>query len=152
MSAAMIAHVFAASKSPPSARLVLLAIAYHTNHATGLAHPSERRLMMETGLSRRHLQRLLHELETCGELRIARSRGRGHANVYRITLKGVMVTPFLGEKRRHLVHEKGVMVTPQPNTRRTTAVRAHAELSTGCIGRHADGRLRWCDHCRYSHA
>jgi hypothetical protein len=86
MSMEMIAQVLRLSKSTGSAQKLLLVIAYHMNHETGLACPSRRLLATELRVSERHIKRLLHTLFKLGELDIRHGQGRGHLSTYHIRL------------------------------------------------------------------
>jgi hypothetical protein len=128
MSMETIAHVYAHSKiRNPAARAVLVAIAYHTNQQTGLAHPSLPRLAVETCLTIRGVRKAVKLIEQWDEMEVSPSRGRGHGKVYRITLKGEPSSSFSerkGEpsssfparKRGTTCHKKGERGSPQPNT------------------------------------
>jgi hypothetical protein len=86
MSISTVAQVRSSSKSTRSARTLLLVIASHINHDTGWAWPSLDRLADETTLTRRHVIRLITQLEALGELEVRRGHGRGHVNFYRVHL------------------------------------------------------------------
>jgi Helix-turn-helix domain len=86
MSISTVAQVRSSSKSHGSARTLLLVIASHVNPDTGWAWPSLDRLADEIARTRRHVIRLITELEILGELEVRRGHGRGHANFYRVHL------------------------------------------------------------------
>jgi hypothetical protein len=124
-----IVAVYTHSKAKGAAFAVLHAIAYHLNKDTDLTWLSEPTILADARLSRRQVQRALYQLESEGELIIEHSRGRGHAQVYRLPPHwiGVTMTPLCEkgdistEKRRHPVQEKasnpatkGVTLTPLP--------------------------------------
>jgi hypothetical protein len=94
MSWSAIEQVIAHSKAVGAARLLLLVIAHHINK-DGYTWLSEATLVNETRISRRHLIRLLPQLEAEGELCIERHGvGRGHAFTYRLPAKGATTSPF----------------------------------------------------------
>jgi hypothetical protein len=86
MSMSTVAQVRSSSKSQGSARTLLLVIASHINPDTGWAWPSLDTLADEIARTRRHVIRLIAELETLGELEVRRGHGRGHVNFYRVHL------------------------------------------------------------------
>ena len=86
MSISTVAQVRSSSKSHGSARTLLLVIASHVNPDTGWAWPSLDTLADEIARTRRHVIRLIAELETLGELEVRRGHGRGHVNFYRVDL------------------------------------------------------------------
>jgi len=86
MSISTIAQVRSSSKSHGSARTLLLVIASHVNPDTGWAWPSLDTLADEIARTRRHVIRLITELETLGELEVRRGHGRGHVNFYHVHL------------------------------------------------------------------
>jgi len=86
MSISTVAQVRSSSKSHGSARTLLLVIASHVNPDTGWAWPSLDRLADETALTRRHVIRLITQLEALGELEVRRGHGRGHVNFYHVHL------------------------------------------------------------------
>jgi hypothetical protein len=81
-----VAQVRSASKSTGSARTLLLVIASHVNPDTGWAWPSLDTLAKEIARARRHVIRLITQLEALGELEVRRGHGRGHVNFYRVHL------------------------------------------------------------------
>jgi len=90
MSMEALAQVIALTPSSPSARLLLLVIAYHIHPSTGSTSLSTQQLAAETGLSPRHLQHLLRQLDASGALVIERGGGLGDAHVYRLPSTGAM--------------------------------------------------------------
>ncbi len=88
-------RVWESSNAKLGARLVLLAIADHSNK-DGLAWPSAGRIACETLLSLRQVRRCLSELERAGELVIERGAGPNRTHVYRIV---VGLTPSVGGDR-----------------------------------------------------
>jgi Helix-turn-helix domain len=86
MSISTVAQVRSLSKSQGSARTLLLVIASHVNSDTGWAWPSLARLADEIARTRRHVIRLITQLETLGELEVRHGHGRGHVNFYRVHL------------------------------------------------------------------
>lgn len=83
MSIQAIAWVLENSKSEFGDRLVLLAIA---NHADGswCCFPSIPQIALEARMSTRSVYRCVDSLVQMGELEVARNRGRGNRNTYRI--------------------------------------------------------------------
>lgn len=67
------------------ALLVLLAVADYINKE-GIAWPSVSTLARKVRMSKRNVQRWLHELEKAGELEIHKNQGRRGSNIYRIRL------------------------------------------------------------------
>jgi hypothetical protein len=65
--------------------LVLLAVADYINKE-GIAWPSVSTLARKVRMSKRNVQRWLHELEKAGELEIDKNQGRRGSNIYRIRL------------------------------------------------------------------
>ena len=99
MSISTVAQVRSASKSTRSARTLLLIIASHVNPDTGWAWPSLDTLAQETALTRRHVIRLITQLEALGELEVRRGHGRGHVNFYRVLVTPAETAPAApGEK------------------------------------------------------
>jgi hypothetical protein len=62
---------------------VYVAICSHAGR-DGRAWPSLERLSSETGIDRRHLSALIHQIEATGLMSTTRGRGRGHTTVYRV--------------------------------------------------------------------
>lgn len=79
LSAAMYSHV----GLPPTAKLVLIAIADHINDETGYGWPSMSRLAHIAGIDKRNVLRWVIWLELEGHISIQRKRGR--SNGYRLT-------------------------------------------------------------------
>lgn len=67
------------SSLPPNARLVALTLSLHMNERGGSAYPSVARLVSETGLSRRAVQRALRVLEESGYLQLVAGVGGGRS-------------------------------------------------------------------------
>ena len=76
--------VFDASKSRGAARLTLLAIAEHAGERD--AFPGLTRLQRYTRLSRETVVNSIRKLEKLGELKVTRTPGGRHSNVYKIVL------------------------------------------------------------------
>ena len=72
------------SKSRHGARLVLLALADHTNTPGGWAWPSNKELQRKTNLTERAVRTAVAELIELGELAVDLSSGPGGCNRYRI--------------------------------------------------------------------
>lgn len=72
ISAHIMAEIAAHSKTRGSARHLLLTIASYANPNGRGAYPSMQTLAADTGLSERHIQRVLRSLETSGDLTIDR--------------------------------------------------------------------------------
>jgi hypothetical protein len=104
MSIKIMSHVWEHSQASGTELLLLLAIADHADDQ-GRAFPSIERLAHKTRTSRTTVKRLLKRLEALGELTVARGQGRNRTSIYRIHLKGSILTPF---------PEKGPSVTPFP--------------------------------------
>jgi hypothetical protein len=86
MSISTVAQVRSSSKSQGSARTLLLVIASHVNPDTSWAWPSLDTLAAEIARTRRHVIRLITQLEMLGELEVRRGHGRGHVSFYRVHL------------------------------------------------------------------
>jgi hypothetical protein len=86
-----------------SAHKLLLILAYHTNHLTGLTCPGHRLLAQELLITERQVIRLVHRLEKDGWIEVVRGQGRGHLSVYRIKLDPTEV-----------IHRKGDILPPAP--------------------------------------
>jgi helix-turn-helix protein len=86
MSDAMVAYVRTRSKSTGMAKFLLVLLASHHNHLTGLCNPSLDTLAWEFTRSKAYVIKLLHQLEQLGELQILRGHGRTHVNHYIFTL------------------------------------------------------------------
>jgi Helix-turn-helix domain len=99
MSMSTVAQVRSSSKSHGSARTLLLVIASHVNPDTGWAWPSLDTLADEIARTRRHVIRLITELETLGELEVRRGHGRGHVNFYRVHLTQAETAPAAPAKK-----------------------------------------------------
>lgn len=78
MSAASVASVFHHSHHAGTAKLVLLAIAWHEDETGGGAWPSISRLAMYAGVSERQVIRALAVLEESGELDVDRHNGKSY--------------------------------------------------------------------------
>jgi Helix-turn-helix domain len=99
MSMSTVAQVRSASKSKGSARTLLLVIASHENPDTGWAWPSLDTLADEIARTRRHVIRLIAQLEALGELEVRRGHGRGHVNFYRVHLTTAEAGPSTPAKK-----------------------------------------------------
>jgi len=86
---------------------LLLVIASHVNPDTGWAWPSLDRLADEIARTRRHVIRLITELETLGELEVRRGHGRGHVNFYRVHFAPADTEPSTPIEKVTLATEKG---------------------------------------------
>lgn len=86
MAVTVMAWVWERSRSKPTARLVLLAIADHANGDGVDAFPSMAQLMSKTGLSERAVQKAIGELVDLGELHVSAGGGRGKTNRYRVLM------------------------------------------------------------------
>jgi Helix-turn-helix domain len=71
-------RVFTSSKARGSARLVLLAIAWHAHDDGTQAYPKVRTLAAEANLKERQVQNILRRLEASGELVVERRPHRTH--------------------------------------------------------------------------
>jgi hypothetical protein len=80
-----IQQVFATDSSalPVAAKIIAAQIAFHLNINSGQCNPSSQRLAKETGLSERHVRRMLAVIERSGLVGIKRSRGH-YANSFRL--------------------------------------------------------------------
>ena len=74
---------------PKNQKLVLLALAFHTNHEPGnkTCWPSMIRLAKGTGLSKRTGARSIPQLDRTGLINIKRGGGRGNSNLYTLRYK-----------------------------------------------------------------
>jgi len=126
MSISTIAQVRSSSKSTRSARTLLLVIASHVNPDTGWAWPSLDRLADETALTRRHVIRLITELETLGELEVRRGHGRGHVNFYRVHLTPADRGPAAPAEKVTLEGRKGDM----PHREKVTSAPEKGDISS----------------------
>lgn len=79
LAAALYGHV----GIPPTAKLILVAIADHINDETGYGWPSTSRLARICGLDKRNVLRWVLWLETEGHITVQRKTGR--SNGYRMT-------------------------------------------------------------------
>ncbi len=110
------------SKAQGTDKLVLLAIADFCNSG-GEAWPGINRLAEMAGIKRRQLRRSLCKLESFGELKIVRNKGRGHTNLYIISLaiKEVTEDPIYDEKQviqdPYLEIEKGSSKTEKGSSK-----------------------------------
>lgn len=110
--------VMESSKAPPSARHVLVVIAYHANLTTGDSFPSLVTLSEETGLGRRQVINLIAQLESSGELGVVRQPG--FANHYRLPTSA---TQFTGKGR-------GPVQSAQPPVQSSSPVPVQSATST----------------------
>jgi hypothetical protein len=83
----------------------MLALADYANKE-GLCWPSFATLASKARLSKRHVIRLVNELESEKEIEVQRRKGRGGANLYRVTPGGDDLSP----------DEKSSVVTSAPQT------------------------------------
>lgn len=97
MSIQAMAWVLESSQSEGSARLVLLAIANHTDGHGYNAYPSIEQIGIEARVSRATVFRCLETLEAAGELEVRHSRGRKHRNIYRVPMKRSQTETFRWE-------------------------------------------------------
>jgi DNA-binding MarR family transcriptional regulator len=84
----MLAHVLRFS-NPQVSRAehkLLMVLAYHTNHETGLAYPGHRLLAQELLITERQVKNLVRRLVKAGWLEVKPGQGRGHLSVYRIKI------------------------------------------------------------------
>ena len=109
MSISTVAQVRSSSKSTRSARTLLLVIASHVNPDTGWAWPSLDTLAEETACTRRHVIRLVAQLETLGELEVRRGHGRGHVNFYRVLVTPADTAPTASAEKVTSAPRKGDM-------------------------------------------
>ena len=120
MSVQFIGRVWAESKASGTARLVLLAIADHTN-PSGIAWPSLNRIAAYSNVSRRAVIRAINQLVKLGELdKLGVGSGR-HSTRYQIILGGVVsVTPEVSLEsplechQRHPNHNRTI-IEPKKN-------------------------------------
>ncbi|HEX6968927.1 MAG TPA: helix-turn-helix domain-containing protein [Micromonosporaceae bacterium] len=102
MSVRVMTWVWSHSRSNPTHRLVLLAIADCANDAGEQAYPSAATLAKKTGLSERGVRAALAGLATLGELQIDYKAGPRGCNRYRIVMKDP--APDAGSDTLHEVH------------------------------------------------
>jgi hypothetical protein len=140
MSTEMIAQVLRFSNpllTRPQKNL-LLVLAYHTNHATGLAFPGHRLLSQELLVTERQVKHLVRRVVKAGWVEVRPGQGRGHLSVYRLTLppddvihrKGEVSAASAPEKRGNRAPEKGKSAAPpykevEPQERKEAPVRSH---------------------------
>ncbi|SRR6266511_3007092 len=86
---------------------LLMVLAYHTNHETGLAYPGHRLLAQELLLTERHVKRLVHGLVKAGWLEVKPGQGRGHLSVYQIKIPPDEVIHRKGDMSRRRRPGKG---------------------------------------------
>ena len=82
---------------PTSTKMILLALADHSNDDGTHAYPGVRRLAWKTGLSVPSTKRILRDLRDSGLIEAVAwlDGGRGHATKYTIhVVKGISLTPF----------------------------------------------------------
>jgi hypothetical protein len=116
MSDTMIAQVLSLPKSNLSrgAHTLLLLIAHHTNHRTGLAFPGHRLLAQELRVTERHIKRLIHEVWKLGYLQMIPGQGRGHLTVYRLQVSPPEVIHRKGDIPPAAPKKKGDIAAPIP--------------------------------------
>src|SRR5213593_1880544 len=88
MSMDMLAHVlhFSNPQVSRAEHKLLMVLAYHTNHETGLAYPGHRLLAQELLITERQVKNLVRRVVKAGWLEVKPGQGRGHLSVYRITI------------------------------------------------------------------
>jgi hypothetical protein len=86
MSVRVMSWVWEQSKSQPTSRLVLLAIADCANDVGAEAYPSMTKLRAKTGLSERAIQGAIQKLVSIGELVVSLNAGPRGCNRYRVIL------------------------------------------------------------------
>jgi DNA-binding MarR family transcriptional regulator len=86
---------------------LLMILAYHTNHDTGLAYPGRRLLAQELLITERHVKRLVQGLVKAGWLEVKPGQGRGHLSVYRIKVPPDEVIHRKGDMSRRRPPRKG---------------------------------------------
>lgn len=90
--------VWSNSRSEPTDRLVLLAIADAANDDGAEAYPSMAKLVAKTGLHERSIQRCLIRLRELGELVVYPGVGPKGSNRYRLPMKDPGTTPPPAER------------------------------------------------------
>jgi hypothetical protein len=118
MSMEMLAHVLRFS-NPQVSRAehkLLMVLAYHANHETGLAYPGRRRLAQELLITERHVKRLVQGLVKAGWLEVKPGQGRGHLSVYRITIPPDEVIHRKGDISRRRRPGKGDIFAQEKGT------------------------------------
>jgi hypothetical protein len=145
---------------------LLVVLAYHTNHETGLAYPGHRRLAQELLITERQVKNLVRRLVKAGWIEVNPGQGRGHLSVYRLTLPPDDVIHRKGEISQRPIARKGEILRPEkgkfcvaPNkevepTERNLQAGARAPIQDRplpeCLGYSHHG-WRYCDRCQRSH-
>lgn len=121
MSVRIMSAVFESKTLGPTERLVMLALADHSDDA-GRCYPSNARLCERTGLSERAVRNNIRALEQSGHLTVLIGVGQGGANVYHVHPDGGHEMPPAanapGTKCRqggHVVPEGGARNAPKPS-------------------------------------
>lgn len=104
MSIKVMSSVWAHAAVRQGSLLVLLALADYAND-NGICWPSIPHLMEKAHISRRHVQRILRELERKGLIAKERMAGRYEPNIYKVLCgRGDKMTPLNENQGRHLRH------------------------------------------------
>lgn len=92
MSVRVMSAVFESKTLGPTERLIMLALADHSDDA-GRCYPSNARLCERTGLSERAVRTNIRALEAAGYLTVLVGVGQGGANVYHVHPEGGQQMP-----------------------------------------------------------
>lgn len=92
MSVRVMSAVFESKTLGPTERLIMLALADHSDDA-GRCYPSNARLCERTGLSERAVRTNIRALEAAGYLTVIVGVGQGGANVYHVHPEGGQQMP-----------------------------------------------------------
>ena len=121
MSVKTMAWVWANSRSKPTQRLVLLAIADCANDHGAEAYPSTATLAGKTGLTERGVRKAIVELERLGELAVQYKNGPRGTNRYRVVMSDETRNTVPGTRNdmpgtRNVVHPEPHSGYPEPHS------------------------------------
>lgn len=90
------------SQARGAARMVLMVIAEYCDDTGGGAHPNYDQIATDAGVSTSTVKLCIDALEREGELKVKRSRGRGNAHEYRVTIgpKSADRRPFYAGRKQ----------------------------------------------------
>lgn len=133
MSIKVMSAAWANARVRQGSLLVLLALADYAND-NGICWPSVPHLMEKSHISRRHVQRILRELERKGLIAKERIPGRYEPNIYKVLGgRGDKMTPLSENQGRHLRHSGATSKTSRGDTQTAQSVTEPSrEPSSGC--------------------
>lgn len=103
MSLRVIADVLELELDNPTAKLVMLTMAFHANDDGGSAYPSVARLAQKCNLDRRTVQRTLQWLIGHGWLAVERTASRHDSTSYKVNVRGGTAPPGGGAPQRQRI-------------------------------------------------